>query len=190
MDSVICPLNKCVQVARDSSNYTQENYVEFNQWNVWNRFLLRIQIDPSDGIREQTHHTDYEYILLSCYWLLNLPYANWGADFNTCTLQDGLTYNTSRNFAGYVEIFPAKIIEKCKISARKMAACIICWLSRMFCSPKKKTNEPRISLIKIPWINQCGLFISPLSVRLFSPVLQSSNATHFARSVALMKKMA
>ena len=71
MDSVIYPLNKCVQVARDSSNYTQENYVEFNQWNVWNRFLLRIQIDPSDGIREQTHHTDYEYILLSCYWLLD-----------------------------------------------------------------------------------------------------------------------
>ena len=50
---------------------------------------------------------------------LDLPYANWGVDFNTCTLQDGLTYNTSRNFA-------AKIIEMCKISASKMAACIIC----------------------------------------------------------------
>ena len=57
---------------------------------------------------------------------LDLPCANWGVDFNTCTLQDGLTYNTSRNFAGYVEIFLAKIVEMCKISASKMAACIIC----------------------------------------------------------------
>ena len=103
--------------------------------------------------------------------LLDLPYANWGVDFNTCTLQDGLTYNTSRNFAGYVEIFPTKIIEMCKISASKMAACIICWLSHMFCSPKKKPKEPRISVLKIPWINQCGLFFSLFYNRVTSHIL-------------------